>query len=143
MVTFRRILYNIFWESIELLVAFSAVTSGLLIVLNQKAFEPSAILQLSEIVRTWWGISLLTGGVLNGWGILVSNLYIRRAGLALLCGASTTLAIAIIATLESNRFLNALTYILGACMLGLRYVALGRIDKALAVVVQIERSQEQ
>lgn len=133
-----RLWRAIFWDSIELLVGVSSALVGFAVWAHRDEFAPPTISALPTSLILWWAIATAVGGTINVQGILFGNLYTRRAGLMLLAGSCYTLATTVALTFDKSRTLGALTYGISGLLFIFRFVALGRIDQALTLVIGVE-----
>jgi hypothetical protein len=123
----KRIFHAMQVYSIEVFLAFLCLISGLPILLNPAVFAPTSILALLPIpVVVLWAIALTLGGTLNLLGIATGNVYMRRAGLALLAGGSLIMGVSVIAITGLTRLLVAGIYVAFSWATGARYRELGK-----------------
>lgn len=127
MVRWREVRHSAELQSIELFVAFASIILGLALLLS-SAFSPLIIVEALPLFgQKLWAVTVLGGGILNGAGILFSNLYVRRAGLLLLAGASFTVFLAIVVPpFDAFRLLGSVTYFIAALAFWARYRVVGK-----------------
>ena len=127
----KRILHSLRIASIEVFVALLCLLSGLPILFNPATFAPaSVIVAFPMVLVIAWALCLVVGGGLNLVGLAVDNPYLRRAGLAMLAGGATFMALSILFVAGWVKLFSIGVYLIFAWACAARYVTLGTDLKA-------------
>lgn len=137
---FRRAILRVFTEdSFEGFFSILCVLAALPIVLSPGHYAPQSVYALLPIwFVTYWGVTLLLGGVLVFCALLWQSLRIEQAGLALLGAGAFIFAIALGTQVpwDGRRLLGIFTYVAFAC------TCVGRFHHLTRVVSAIQHSRQ-
>lgn len=126
----RKVYKTVQSASLEVFIAFLCLLSGLPILLNPGVFAPSSVLALLPLPLVFvWGLALVLGGGLTLLGILLSNIYLRRAGLVLLAAAAFVMGICVWIVTGVARFFVSGTFFLFSWSVWSQYRSLSRVLK--------------
>jgi len=140
-ILWRLVKRAFYLESIEVMFAVLCILSALTIILF-PASAPVAVTVLPYWAQNLWASFLGIGGILNAVGILSGNVYLRRAGLFLLCGASSCLALLLFSPWGGFRIFGGLTYACAAFCVGTRIRLLGKTKDALHLLIWAEEAEQ-
>lgn len=115
-------------DSMIFFVVYLAILGGIPIIVDPATFAPASVYsELSAWLARVWGVDLVMGGVLCGFGLIGEKLRYERAGLACLFTGALIYGLAIVIYGGLATMLPFLTYIFFAMAALARYRKLGKI----------------
>ena len=123
--------------STEVMLAVLCLLSGMQILLTSGRLAPSSVLSTLPVWAVLCWASVLTlGGLWDVAGVLIPNLYLRRAGLSLLSSGAFVMGFTVIALTGYRRALVAGTYLIFAWAMWSVYQQLGKVLWARRRMIQ-------
>lgn len=126
----RNMWHSVQSASIEVFIALLCILAGLPILLNPAVFAPVSVLAVLPVFLVMaWAVALVLGGLLTLVGILLSNVYIERAGLILIAVGAFIFGTTILLVTGTTRLFSVGTYYIFSWAMGSRYLQLGKLLK--------------